>query len=824
MRKRNWRRGICAGLILAMTVGLCACGKGDGSSSSGDGKGENSAESVLAKQYVYSYEEVELPNTGDDMSIRNLVQCDGRVYLIAEIYNWNEGGSGSEVKLFSMKTDGTDVQEIELQKPAGAEDDSTKETEDVTDAAGETSEGDSGLSSAMPLTEEVTASDYTNYANFALTNNGKLYAIKNHTVEDYSDPENYISKTELSVSAWDLTGALLWEAPLEDMQSEEESLWIRTMVPAEDGSVDLLIGGDVNVYKMSVDMEGNVGQRQELVNGKEIISKANDVIVNDKDASLLITYYNDEWTKMFLTTYDMKTDTVGEEIELPEIMMRAGYSTMNVGVTTDIVYSTNQGLFGYNKGAEAPEQIMSFVNSDLNTGTLNNVAFIDETHFIAFYYDNADNKQKVAVFTKRNPEDIPDKQVIKLAGTYLNYELKSRLIQYNKQSDKYRIVVEEYEVYNTMEDYTAGTTKLNNDIISGNMPDILVVTNNLPMESYISKGLIADVDKLIAEDEELSQKEFMENLFEAYRVDGKLYYIIPNFNVRTMMGKTSMLEGRTSWTMQEFQQFVDSLPEGTQAMGTMVRDYFMSLVLQYCGSDFVDVSTGKCNFDSEQFIAMLEYAKTLPTEMPENYYEGDYWMNSESQYRDNKTVLMETYISDFMDMVRNINGVFGDEVTYIGFPTESGMGSIIQANEMYALSAKSKNLEGAWDFIRFYLTDEFQESEQNWTLPVSKDVFMKKANEAMEKPYYMDENGKKVEYDMEYYINGESIILDPLTQEQVDQLVELISSINKKQYYNEDIYNIITEEAAAFFEGQKSAKDVAQIIQSRAQIFVDEHR
>ena len=184
---------------------------------------------------------------------------------------------------------------------------------------------------------------------------------------------------------------------------------------------------------------------------------------------------------------------------------------------------------------------------------------------------------------------------------------------------------------------------------------------------------------------------------------------------------------------------------------------------------------------------------------------------------------MEVYIGSLRDMNTTLNGYFGDAVNFIGFPTDSGKGSILYADSSYVLSAKSGNLDGAWQFIRYYLTDEYQES-LDWGFPVVKDIFMEKAQEGTERPYYLDENGEKVEYDNYFNINGEDVILDPLTQEQVDQLVGVITSTEKQSYYNEDIQNIITEEAAAYFAGQKSASEVAQIIQSRAQIYVDENR
>ena len=40
---------------------------------------------------------------------------------------------------------------------------------------------------------------------------------------------------------------------------------------------------------------------------------------------------------------------------------------------------------------------------------------------------------------------------------------------------------------------------------------------------------------------------------------------------------------------------------------------------------------------------------------------------------------------------------------------------------------------------------------------------------------------------------------------------------------SEEIYSIISEEAAPYFAGQKSAEEVAKIIQSRIQIYVSEN-
>ena len=53
---------------------------------------------------------------------------------------------------------------------------------------------------------------------------------------------------------------------------------------------------------------------------------------------------------------------------------------------------------------------------------------------------------------------------------------------------------------------------------------------------------------------------------------------------------------------------------------------------------------------------------------------------------------------------------------------------------------------------------------------------------------------------------------------------EYIKTVEKTSFYDEQIMNIIDEEAAPFFAGQKDAKQVTDVIQSRIQTYVNESR
>jgi hypothetical protein len=93
--------------------------------------------------------------------------------------------------------------------------------------------------------------------------------------------------------------------------------------------------------------------------------------------------------------------------------------------------------------------------------------------------------------------------------------------------------------------------------------------------------------------------------------------------------------------------------------------------------------------------------------------------------------------------------------------------------------------------------------------------------ETMEKPYYMD-GDEKVYYDDTSYIGDTEYTLDPLTQAQLDEFKDYINGAAISGNYDSDIMNIITEEASAYFAGDKSAEEVTKLIQNRVSIYLGE--
>lgn len=764
MKKAILKKGLTLGLAAVMTLALGACG----------GKEDNNQ---MAKENVYSFQEI--TQIDNEENVNDMIYLDDKLYLMTTKYSWDDDGySDITVGYYVSNLDGTDKNFVKLVCP-----------------------------------DRDSKNSWIN--NTLLTKGGYVYVVENTTYEDDSDPENYIYEDRYYLNCWDMNGVLQWSERIDNAKPDEYT-YCNYLLDGGEGKALAIMGGS-RYEAVLYGSDGKEISRKELE--QDFFERLNGSFTRD-DGTLMVSYYDEDWSKCYLSSYDVETGMMGAQTELTF----SGSFSIRSCSGDNLLLTNNLGVYTWKTGDAEPKMYMSFINSDLPTNNIYNMQIIDDKHFVAIYNDIENWEQRCAYFTYVNPEDIPDKEVLVLGGEYVNSEVRSKVIEFNKTSDQYRILVKDYSTYNTNEDWTAGQTRLNSDITSGQMPDIMLLNDMSSFGNYVSKGALADVGALLKADEELGKLEYLQNVFDAYSVKGKLYAVVPGFNVRTMVAKKSLVGEPQSWTMEDAEAVLATMPEGASVFGEMMRDTYIYYMMSYAGQDFIDVETGKCNFDSQSFIDMLKYAKTLPTEYPQDYWEDYDYFYYESQYRENRALLYDLYISNIRDCKYQIKGYIGEEVSFVGFPTSDSNGSTLSpGNYTFMLSAKSKHLDGAWKFVRQFLTEEYQNEDQYY-MPVLKSAFLNKAKEATERSYWLDEDGNKEYYDDTWYINGEEIVLEPFTQEEVDAICEFIYTVNRTAYYNDDIRNIITEEAEAYFSGQKSVQEVVDIIQSRAQVFVNENR
>ncbi len=768
MKRLNKDKLLLFAALLLMTC-LWGCGKKSA---------DNAPVTTASKDYVYKAEVLENIFGQENIMIDRMVRSGDTFYAYG--YEWNEETESSVLMVYQISEEGTLENEY-----------------------------------SIPVEENAS------FRYLTMDDEGNIYCIINEIQEIAGETDSETGEEMMDyidtyyLTKMNLQGERIFSTNLNEIP-EFKTRW------EEDGYFyvsELMLDKEKGIYVNAMgllgkfDLECNFREMMEESKWDEL-SAANFIMLNDGRVAAYM--YEDDGIVLALA--DLENGTLGERYKVPGRSYEFSYYP---GVGYDLYMADSNSLYGYNIGDEDKTMLMNYIDSDLATYNVYNVVGINERQFFAF----CDGENVPVKFTKVDPKDVKDKKQITLATVYTNWQIRQEVVEFNKSNDEYRITIMDYNsLYGTDEDYMAGLNKLNTDIVSGKVPDILVVEENMPVNSYINKGLFDDLKPYINEDQDIDMNDLMPNVIEAFSTDGKLYTLMPSYYIETLVAKTSDVGAERGWTVQEAKDLLASKPEETQFINNVTREEMLDACMSMADGQFIDWESGKCNFNSDEFIQMIEFIKSFPEEVNMDEVEDDYWINYDAMWREGKVITSKVGISNFNYYNYLEKGTYGEKITMIGFPTSAGDGSVIHPTFQLAISSKSPNKEGAWTFVRTFLLEEYQAGETNYNLPISIKRLKELAEEATQRPYYIDEKGNKVEYDETYYIGEVEIVIPPMTKQETEEFMEQLYSFTEVYHHDDSLINIIKEEIAPYFKGQKSAKDVAAIINSRAQIYVSENR
>lgn len=798
-------------LTLVMVCSMAACG--------GVGAG-----GISSKEGVYKVEDIEQrfgAEEGDYLGITQMRVVDDTIYAVVDISFQN----GSRSKYVAMDMKGNVLKEMLLNEQIYAPVDTEKaEFENMVTSsivATETTEVvvEDSTVEGEEVVDDIETSSYI--SSYYILEDGRIAYIKTTDVNDFAMEEFY-TKNELTVT--DIDGENPLKVALTGLPEENNYFYANCMVPLEDDTMCLLSYD----HGFMIDLtEGTAEYFMPTETMQNVYS-----VPFFKDGKPVVALWDEEYTKQTYSVVDLATGDIIEELDIPAEF--TDYTFSEGGESGyDLLLTNNNAVYGYNLGDADKTLVMNYLNSDLATYRLRNISFVDNETFYAMYNDIVDYETHFAKFTLIPPSKVPDKDIITVAASSIDNTIKKEVIEFNKTSDDYRVVVKDYSEYDTLEDYTAGNKQLEMDIMSGLIPDIIVCDSNFSMAKYADKDLFVDFYELLAEDNDLKAEDFCENVFKAYETEGKLYQFPVSFDIMTVMGKTAIFGDDTSLTWDELETILAQYPKAKAFSDTTQYD-ILSTGLLFSYGQLVDEVTGECHFDSDLFKGLLEFAKQYPEEInwETMYDDEEFWMDYETQYVSDRTLLTMQNIYSVYDAWMQGYRTYGEKATPVGFPTTDGNGSRISSPLSFVICNESKVVEGAWNFVKRFVSEEAQMPQENnpqysatGRLPVLKSALEACAKGITTKPSYIGVDGNRVEYDEYIYINNEQVKVEPGTEEDVKLWLDYILSIDKKAASNfEAALEIITEDAAGYFSGAKSIDEVIGVIQSRMTILVNEDK
>lgn len=670
--------------------------------------------------------------------------------------------------------------------------------------------------------------------NMFTDDNGGLYVLHNRWVYPEDGSAAYNSYKLYGINSKD--GSIVSEVDLIELLADSgvdtTDVYINN-VQSSDGR--LIIGVQTNLYVVDMDTK-------ELVSKHESGNWIDRFVV--ENGKIYYTTYLDHGGYALFSVDAATGENTRHDTENLKTVVNYGCC----GVRDGVVYFQGTGGINYwDSNNDEAGELINYLNSDVDSSYVNNITVMPDGRifYSGTYYENDTNKVMVSILERVPNEELQEEIIITIASVYYNYELRRAAIQFNKQNTGVRVNMKDYSQYNNEEnEYNGAVTQLNADITMGNVPDILMIDSRLPAESYFNKDVFVDLNTYIDDPEVgLNRADYYENLLNLTNVNGELYTLIPRFNLKTLAAKTKFVGTEPGWTVSEMLDTIRKMPEGMEAFSyDYDRAVIQDFLIESCSNAFVDWENAKTNFDSQEFIDLIEFIKSCPEKSLNNQHnesidydnydyqeEEEYWNNYSMRFYREQALFQDTNIWDLNEITYLVQN-FADEVTLIGYPTadEGSSGAVIVPQMELGICTASPNHDSSWAFLRFLMTDE-KIQESMYGLSINK-KYMEKKLEESEKLYadyyyeYTDEDWTWYEENYsEEYVDYLKKSRTKYTIEHGKKVIDIMSRATMVQRSDSSLSKIINEELSYFYGGTRDAAATADVINNITNLYVTEN-
>ncbi|MBO4495265.1 MAG: extracellular solute-binding protein [Clostridiales bacterium] len=525
--------------------------------------------------------------------------------------------------------------------------------------------------------------------------------------------------------------------------------------------------------------------------------------------------------------------------------------SLKQGVSDCFLMNTN-GIEKYDMTDGSSTMVFNWKDTDINSANLKTeggrIESEDSMVFFKMEYNEEEartamdqkggvgNRMSVVKITRADKNPHAGKEVLRLGVDGIDDSLfLDQIIAYNTNPENHaRVEIFDYSANSSdYWDITGSTQrlaesagKLTLDLLSGTAPDILVGFSEV--SQFNNDNTLLDLKTFLDNDDTINKDDYFTNIISAFETDGKLFSLPITYTIDGMAVNSSFKGAKEKWTFADLDAVAAAVPDDVQAMQKIEYKEMLTRWMYAMTEKLVDNVNQKVNFESDEFKAMLEAVKKYgePENAGSTATDGisDMPLSSTGHLNDDMLFLMgmvascNTSLRSLDDYAALVNNNYGANVIFTGYPSKEGMGMTAFGEIAMSITKTASNPELAWEFIRSFLGEDVQRelSFNMQTFPVSKKAFYTNCTtEIKVSEKFAEDYRKSSGNEQEYKPNV-------LTQADADKLASLISSVETSKQIDNDVLNIVLEEAAAFFAGQRTIDDVCKNIQNRTTLIVQE--
>ena len=471
-----------------------------------------------------------------------------------------------------------------------------------------------------------------------------------------------------------------------------------------------------------------------------------------------------------------------------------------------IYYRSDTDICVYDGEKGESRSLISFSEVGLDPMDVGWVIYLPDDVFYVLSYTDAGRSNYFKLVkgeASGNTKELENKKELILAVIELEGAYRDEVYAYNRLQNNVKISIVNY---NDVEHLLA-------DIMIGKVPDFIDLSQADVYTELVKKNLLEDLGEYLEKDNEVSKADFLEKALQMYQNDGKIYAVPYALEIIAMMGDGQYLKGIESWDFNAFKSFIKNVPDPQMVTGYVAEDEMLYYFMEQYIEDFVNLENKTCDFHVDSFKNILECAAEFGDNSIEISSEND--MLELYKRMLNGDIVLTT--EDFYGITPYAiqRSLFPNGGKIIGFPAARGDGICILPSPLaLAMVATGINKDEAWDFEKYILTHQKHSLEYMDFVsykPLLSDIF--------EEARYAAE----IKETAAYIPFGEGTMEVPSATE--GELEDLLGLIDRGTVHNvlyEKIIEIICDEAGLYFSGDKGIEEMAEVIQNRVTLYLNE--
>ena len=277
------------------------------------------------------------------------------------------------------------------------------------------------------------------------------------------------------------------------------------------------------------------------------------------------------------------------------------------GEPGSIMYADDSGIYFHVDGASVNEQLVNGELNSLGGGSceLRSIVMVDDDNILVQTMSTMDGHRILRYRYDETASAVPD-QELTVYALHDSMLLRQAVALFQKENSGVFVKVQIGRSGDdgiTAED---AVKTLNTEIMAGNVPDVLVL-DGLPVDSYIEKGLLADISGVVGEID--SSDGLFANIKSAYERDGAYYCLPARFYPVVICGVQVALEAGTS--LDTFADYVGRAKEENPDQKIIPEISARGILWTLFKADSANWLKEDQTMDQERLTNWLKAAKTM---------------------------------------------------------------------------------------------------------------------------------------------------------------------------------------------------------------------